>query len=57
MATNFDEITLTGKTVTEENKNHYESTEDVTVTVYDLKTLTEKKVAVPKGKTVYDVVK
>ena len=53
----IDEITLTSKTVTEDNKNYYESKDDVTITVYDLETLTEKQVVIPKDKTVYDVIK
>ena len=53
----FDEITLTDKDVTDINKNYYEQKGTYIVNVYDMETLNSKKIEVPYGKTVYDVVK
>ncbi|MBO4732839.1 MAG: hypothetical protein J5662_00010, partial [Clostridia bacterium] len=53
----FDEITLTDKTVTDINRNYYEKKGTEIITVFDLSTLTEKKVEIPANKTVFDVVK
>ena len=53
----FDEITLTNKTGWEKNKNYYPRSDGGTVSVFDNATGKEKVISVPKGKSIYDLIK
>lgn len=52
----FDEITLTNKTVWQKNKNYYKNNQGNKISVYDTSDGSEKIVTIADGKSIYDLI-